>query len=1786
MLRCKICRVLWELTVLLLVVVHGNSFSGNLKERPSCQTGYYCPLGGLVPVPCPKGTYGPASGAVSIESCLKCPPHHYCPGPGLSIPLPCGPSAHQPLPAQETCMCWGEGQSFQASDGRCHCTIGYQPANNGDQCVKKQYDICRDGKTRTQYGDCLDRDQWLLYCQQQVCQSAEDYQGYDGELGLCVCREPPGRAACGGLRRKRPGAELKLRCQSTGGRELVWSYGSKVSGISGSVLETVFKQWDSQGNLVCSSHLNSSHPVYIVQTTGSGFLGLLSGLPKVLEQLLPVAARSGGSDGHGLSGNKEKKQTFFKIKVMIFSTFIYVVFFVTETAFGIKLGRGEINSSSVTGSEKDIKEEVEEVGTSGLLNPTACLHLGDIMLFTVDTSHYPEYDLDNLYNTNSDFDWGAFRRLKEEQTLSWTPPSFFSVVFRQSGVYVLKLSSNQHKHLYVRVMPAGGQCYEPGTFFPTIPRHMTRMGIRRRHNLLLRPDWLVTGGLLFGAAAILCLCVTLLILFREYGWPEKVPVRARYRLLQSSYNMDDYSSKGSRVISLRKIHRNQQTGMTPGPIQPAVFADTLEEFWDYEHQVDLEAFSSNTFYSLLLKQSLSVTSRLGQLSTEVKELYQGVLGKLQLLHPCLIAEERMEEGHERLRGEVEREVVRRKSLASQLRILLDRQLEVLRKEQQSQHRFHNVFTAQLRECMRLLSKVHNIQQSVSESCQQNIMQRLTSLVNEMGELWSAECQRQGAWGLLGEGTGAQLLCPDTGSVLTKEHIFAPDGSPCTSGVLHCDSVTGLIKPNVHSHILLSSGHTMAVPPDFFLHPLTGRVLPIAGNVAYDPASSTLVCTTDLRTGDNRKWGGPLLPFIPYPTSRHSDQPLPSTRLRGLKPGQRLQLGAPMADPDTGVPVPILAVTIHPKTGLVYPLGGVHVCPLTRMSQPIQIGCPMLDSRTGNVVLTLGVSLDPVTGAVLPVGGVLLTESIIEPLSGRMMRIGGVSVRAGQLLPNAGGYQTLLDSKVLAARFTVLEVLKPLTEEWGSGQTLQHNHSTERASGREDRLRCAAKELQQAWGRSLHCQLQLLTRLELLQDWAVGLQEDGGILGEMPLPGSDMTVPALLGLEYPDPMGSNVSVPVLGCQTDLFSGIIVPLGGTMEDPCGKGLVAIRYGSQTVDPVTGVLAPVVGARLDVCRKSVVPVTASYWLAEADQTDRVQVEALQREVCARSTYWQQQRQREEEILSDLDSVLCQNLFRVTEDKSCQVQWSGRQLREAAVELQEWAQAEAQRRAAQSSHLALNLPAHVLHLLTQGDKEEWEQQCVWHSEFMSGLDKVDVCLERMQQDQEKWITLGEDWATTLQDMDRELRWRELYEQCCSRQMEMEAALSTLHFLRHLCQIHADTAQAVLCGNFWYKEYGLLHCSMHKPTAKVRGLLQEVASPLLERLNQLLQDKLPVNFFSNTTSNQHISGLSAKQVYGLEAASRAWTTSVPAVKGVSTQSITQSIRDPANASGLQAGSGLTHNSPRPTASSGFHSFDSEAMKELAEPTGLSVPLVPEEEWSRLLQMSPLFHFLKEVQLQLKGSAFEAGLLRGEPADKGNTFMDVLDAQWECEGELIPLDPSVLSPREFLVYQHGLFLIHTMNTLKLAPGISLQIAASLPHNNYFHNAFRNSFFYQEAEETLFVRRQRLQSVGGFSLLLIHSLSHIKIKHMDSDSGPAFQRLFFKILQEFLEQLFHARLGGPHTEWEASWHELCADPGFSSGGLKGALADSRVAAVLHKLHQPIRGLLSENVRANCSFNHDQ
>lgn len=53
----------------------------------------------------------------------------------------------------------------------------------------------------------------------------------------------------------------------------------------------------------------------------------------------------------------------------------------------------EVDANDRRAIEGDAKEKVGKTSGAGVLNPAACFHLGDIILFTVDTRHYPLYDL-------------------------------------------------------------------------------------------------------------------------------------------------------------------------------------------------------------------------------------------------------------------------------------------------------------------------------------------------------------------------------------------------------------------------------------------------------------------------------------------------------------------------------------------------------------------------------------------------------------------------------------------------------------------------------------------------------------------------------------------------------------------------------------------------------------------------------------------------------------------------------------------------------------------------------------------------------------------------------------------------------------------------------------------------------------------------------------------------------------------------------------------------------------------------------------------------------------------------------------------------------------------------------------------------------------------------------------------------------------------------------------------------------------------------------------------------
>lgn len=112
------------------------------------------------------------------------------------------------------------------------------------------------------------------------------------------------------------------------------------------------------------------------------------------------------------------------------------------------------------------------------------------------------------------------------------------------------------------------------------------------------------------------------------------------------------------------------------------------------------------------------------------------------------------------------------------------------------------------------------------------------------------------------------------------------------------------------------------------------------------------------TGEAARADEPFIPFVPYPVQ--NNQPI-KTKLRPLEHKSDLRYGSPMNDPETGLHVPIMGVTMHPQTGALLPIGGTHIDPVTGMPTPIEVGSLMVDPNSEQPVPILAVTLDPETG---------------------------------------------------------------------------------------------------------------------------------------------------------------------------------------------------------------------------------------------------------------------------------------------------------------------------------------------------------------------------------------------------------------------------------------------------------------------------------------------------------------------------------------------------------------------------------------------------------------------------------------------------------------------------------------------------------------------------------------------------------------------------------------------------------------------------------------------------------
>ncbi|XP_071497013.1 uncharacterized protein [Diadema antillarum] len=176
-----------------------------------------------------------------------------------------------------------------------------------------------------------------------------------------------------------------------------------------------------------------------------------------------------------------------------------------------------------------------------------------------------------------------------------------------------------------------------------------------------------------------------------------------------------------------------------------------------------------------------------------------------------------------------------------------------------------------------------------------------------------------------------------------------------------------------------------------------------------------------------------------------------------------------------------------------------------------------------------------------------------------------------------------------------------------------------------------------------------------------------------------------------------------------------------------------------------------------------------------------------------------------------------------------------------------------------------------------------------------------------------------------------------------------------------------------------------------------------------------------------------------------------------------------------------------------------------------------DKDLANLLMASPLYRKLEEIKRTMQDGTLPQRK-RGE-----EIFLDKSDAEWTKDDKLVPVDLNTLSPRSFVAYRFGCFVVRLVATHCGHDPVSLLVAKKIPVNEKLvRNAYRNSFHYDDLNRVLYVRQERLSSVGEFMLVLIHALAHIKAGDMRDDTNVDFMREFHLALSVVCNDLFFAR----------------------------------------------------------------
>lgn len=811
-------------------------------------------------------------------------------------------------------------------------------------------------------------------------------------------------------------------------------------------------------------------------------------------------------------------------------------------------------------------------------------------------------------------------------------------------------------------------------------------------------------------------------------------------------------------------------------------------------------------------------------------------------------------------------MARRKAVGAAYLSVVEEQISI-HEQDMTDRREHQVkVNGAMAEALRLLKDVMKKRDGSTPSLdgfdsnlQHRVGARVDDLLHSISGAHAAECKRLGAWSVLGQATGSPLADAKTGEVLTLERLVGLDGNVrAIDGYVKLDQVTGLLFPSEEARMLGPDGQTpVRIPADFVVHPRTGRVVPIAGSVAFDPIGTRLVFTADSGSAEAGVPPEPLIPYVPYPVSPRTGVPV-DTSLRTLEKRSDMHLNHPMADQASGQYVPILAVTIHPHGDTLLPVGGVHPDPVTGLPVPIEIGGLMIDKQTKEVVPVTGISISCEDGSVVPVGGVttahasrhtavekpiLLGDQSRDPLSGREILVTGSRVDGkGEIFPTSGGFPALLDANELACEERAMDCiigLKTVVTAAAGGNFSVH---AERA-----RLDEALTQL----GKARTCaKSHLLLRghnLKMRRQTAMALQETGGSPGCMEFIATGQLLPLLVGTTMQDPSGSGVEVPILGVDRDPQTDALIPLGGTMEDPEGAGLVPIAMGRQTVDSVTGEQSAVCGVRISPETKTVVPVTLS---SRGHKKRKATVDTenlLEDDAVARRSFWRRQRQKGLDVIEEEATLMAVLLEPEHHIDLGHVNSALDSISGMTRQLDDSVKRETQRRADVVAEHASRLPPDVVAIVTEYDSEERDLEKTLIASHAKFTGTVRRFMQKLQAENVKYEARMDDLREahnpeaedSVRSQHHEMLDRlrgDLREQLTSRLSSVDLEYAAVGYVRELADLCLQEAKSILTGSAHVAgEYDTAVSGFFDQGLTSDGSGRELI-PLLERLIELME--------------------------------------------------------------------------------------------------------------------------------------------------------------------------------------------------------------------------------------------------------------------------------------------------------------------------------------------------------------